>query len=60
MPAIDTGFFVLFVFLFGGLVVSNFLQARTNEKMPYQNYFGLMYLAGVIFLLFSGWSSLRP
>jgi len=59
MSAVDSGFLVVFVLLIGTLMVTNFLQARTNMKLPYQNYFGVLYLAALIFLLFSGWSSMR-
>jgi len=51
MSAIDNGFFVLFFLLTGGLMLTNFLQARTNMKKPYQNYFGLMYLFAVVALI---------
>lgn len=60
MPAVDSVFLVIFVLLIGTLMMTNFLQARTNMKLPYQNYFGVLYLAAFIFLLFSGWQSMRP
>ena len=55
MPAVDTGFMILFLMLTAALAATNFAQARTNMKTQYQNYFGLMFLIGFIFTLISGW-----
>lgn len=57
MAAADTPFFFLFLLLLGALMVSNFMQNRTNMKKPYQSYFGLIYMMAFVFLLVSGWSS---
>ena len=51
MSAIDTGFFALFFLLVGALMLTNFLQARTNMKTPYQNYFGVAYLTALVALI---------
>lgn len=58
MAAADTGFFFLFLLLVGSLMITNFIQDRTNMKTPYQSYFGLVYLIAFVFLLVAGWSSL--
>jgi len=60
MPAVDTGFYFLFVLIVGALMITNYLQSRTNMKTPYQDYFGLVYLIGLVFLLITGWKNLRP
>jgi hypothetical protein len=59
MSAADTGFFVMFLLLLGALSASNFIQARSNEKLNFQNYFGLIYLIAMITLLITGWNSFR-
>jgi hypothetical protein len=57
MSGVDTGFLILFFLLFGALSVSNFIQARSNDRTKYQNYFGLIYLITIISLIFVGWNS---
>jgi|Laugresbdmm110sn_2_1035109.scaffolds.fasta_scaffold00051_5 choline-glycine betaine transporter len=57
MSAIDTTFMVLLLMLLIALSATNFAQARTNMKTQYQNYFGLIYLISVVFLLISGYRS---
>ena len=58
MPAVDTGFMVLFLMLTAALAATNFAQARTNMKTQYQNYFGLIYLIAFIFILVAGWQGM--
>lgn len=58
MPAVDTGFYVLFVLIVGALMISNYVQSRSSMKTPYQDYFGLVYLIGLVFLLIVGWKNL--
>jgi len=48
---------VLLLMLLIALSATNFAQARTNMKTQYQNYFGLIYLISVVFLLISGYRS---
>ena len=61
MPAVDTGFMILILMLTAALAATNFAQARTNMKTPYQNYFGLIYLIAFVYLLISGWAGVfRP
>lgn len=55
MPAVDTGFMILFLMLTAALAATNFAQARTNMKTQYQNYFGLIFLIAFIFMLVAGW-----
>jgi hypothetical protein len=57
MSGVDTGFLILFFLLFGALSVSNFIQARSNDRTKYQNYFGLIYLITIISLIIVGWNS---
>jgi hypothetical protein len=60
MPAVDTGFAILFLMLTAALAATNFAQSRTNMKLQYQNYFGLIYLIAFIFMgiaAFQGWFS---
>jgi len=59
MSGVDTGFLVLFLLLFGALSISSFIQARSNDKTKYENYFGLIYLIGMFALLVVGWNSMR-
>ena len=58
MPAVDTGFMILFLMLTAALAATNFAQARTNMKTQYQNYFGLIYLIAFIFILVAGWQGM--
>ncbi len=58
MSAVDTGFMVLFLMLTIALAITNFVQARTNMKTQYQNYFGLMFLIAFIFMLIAGWQGI--
>ena len=58
MPAVDTGFMVLFLMLLVALTATTFAQARTNMKTQYQNYFGLMYLIAFVFLIFAGFQDM--
>ena len=59
MSGVDTGFSILFLMILFTLAITNFLQARTGDKTPYQNYFGLIYLVALITLLFIIWNSMR-
>jgi uncharacterized membrane protein YphA (DoxX/SURF4 family) len=58
MPAVDTGFTILLLMLTAALAATNFAQSRTNMKLQYQNYFGLIYLIGFVFLLVAGWQGI--
>jgi hypothetical protein len=58
MSGVDTGFFVMFFLLFGALSITNFIQAKSDDKTKYQNYFGLIYLIALIALGIIGWNSL--
>jgi len=57
MPAVDTGFYFLFTLIVGALTISNYVQSRSNMKTPYQDYFGLVYLIGLVFLFIAGWKA---
>ncbi len=57
MPAVDTGFYFLFILIVGALTISNYVQSRSNMKTPYQDYFGLVYLIGLVFLFIAGWKA---
>jgi hypothetical protein len=59
MSGVDTGFLVLFLLLFGALGISSFIQAQSNDKTKYENYFGLIYLIAMFALLVVGWNSMR-
>jgi protein-S-isoprenylcysteine O-methyltransferase Ste14 len=59
MSGVDTGFLVLFLLLFGALSISSFIQARSNDKTKYENYFGLIYVVAMLALLVVGWNSMR-
>jgi hypothetical protein len=58
MPAVDTGFTILLLMLTAALAATNFAQSRTNMKLQYQNYFGLIYLIAFIFMLVAGWQGI--
>jgi hypothetical protein len=56
MSAVDTGFLVLFVLLFGALSITDFIQ---SDKTPYQKYFGALYMFLAISMMIIGWNSMR-
>jgi hypothetical protein len=56
MSAVDTGFLVIFILLFGALSIADFVQA---DKTPYQRYFGILYMFIAISLMILGWNSMR-
>ena len=58
MPAVATGFTILLLMLTADLAATNFAQSRTNMKLQYQNYFGLIYLIAFIFMLVAGWQGI--